>query len=68
MSYTRPKAVATLPDGTVTLLFSDIEGSTRILRAIGVKRYENALQQHRLLLRAAFETWLAQCRDGHDDE
>ena len=43
-----------LPEGTVTLLFSDIEGSTRLLRAIGVERYENALQRHRLLLRGAF--------------
>ena len=43
-----------LPTGTVTLLFSDIEGSTHMLRAIGVERYESALQQHRLLLREAF--------------
>ena len=43
-----------LPTGTVTLLFSDIEGSTPMLRAIGVERYETALQQHRLLLREAF--------------
>ena len=42
------------PTGTVTLLFSDIDGSTRLLRAIGVQRYENALAQHRLLLRDAF--------------
>jgi len=42
------------PTGTVTLLFSDIEGSTRLLRAIGVERYESAVQQHRLMLRDAF--------------
>ena len=42
------------PTGTVTLLFTDIEGSTRLLRAIGVERYESALQQHRTLLRGAF--------------
>ena len=42
------------PTGTVTLLFSDIDGSTRLLRSIGVQRYENALAQHRLLLRDAF--------------
>jgi len=35
------------PTGTVTLLFSDIEGSTRRLRSVGVQRYENALAQHR---------------------
>ena len=42
------------PTGTVTLLFSDIDGSIRLLRSIGVQRYENALAQHRLLLRDAF--------------
>ena len=43
-----------LPSGTVTFLFSDIEGSTQLLQAIGVSRYEDVLQQHRRLLRAAF--------------
>ena len=33
---------------------SDIEGSTRLLRALGVDRYEAALQAHRALLREAF--------------
>ena len=42
------------PTGTVTLLFSDIDGSTRLLRSIGVQRYEKAIAQHRLLLREAF--------------
>ena len=42
------------PTGTVTLLFSDIDGSTRLLRSIGVQRYESALAQHRSLLRDAF--------------
>ena len=42
------------PTGTVTFLFSDIDGSTRLLRSIGVQRYEKAIAQHRLLLREAF--------------
>src|SRR3954452_22877979 len=42
------------PTGTVTLLFTDIEGSTRLLAAVGVERYEHALDQHRALLRQAF--------------
>src|SRR5919198_3515224 len=42
-----------LPTGTVTLLSTDIEGSTRLLRALG-ERYEEALADHRRLLRAAF--------------
>ncbi len=42
------------PTGTVTFLFSDIEGSTRLLHAIGPLRYEDMLGQHCQLLRAAF--------------
>ena len=42
------------PSGTVTFLMSDIEGSTRLLRMLGVDRYEDALQAHRALLREAF--------------
>jgi class 3 adenylate cyclase len=42
------------PSGTVTFLMSDIEGSTRLLRTLGVDRYEAALQAHRALMREAF--------------
>ncbi|MGH3104199.1 MAG: ATP-binding protein [Gaiellaceae bacterium] len=45
--------MAELPTGTVTFLFSDIEGSTRLLHELG-DRYAGALEQHRRLLRAAF--------------
>jgi predicted ATPase/class 3 adenylate cyclase len=43
-----------LPTGTVTLLFTDIEGSTRLLQELGRERYVRALEQHRRLLREAF--------------
>jgi predicted ATPase/class 3 adenylate cyclase len=43
-----------LPTGVVTLLFSDIEGSTRLLQAVG-ERYGALLAEHQLLLRRAFE-------------
>ncbi|MEX2554636.1 MAG: adenylate/guanylate cyclase domain-containing protein [Actinomycetota bacterium] len=43
----------TLPSGTVSLLFTDIEGSTRLLHELG-DRYAEALGQHRGLLREAF--------------
>jgi hypothetical protein len=43
-----------LPSGTVTLLFTDIEGSTRILQQLG-ERYGEALLEHRRLLREAFQ-------------
>jgi len=42
------------PTGTVTFLMSDIEGSTRLVRSLGVERYEAALEEHRRLLRDAF--------------
>jgi hypothetical protein len=43
-----------LPSGTVTLLFTDIEGSTRLLNELGAEAYEEALAEHRRLLRRAF--------------
>ena len=42
-----------LPMGTVTLLFTDIAGSTHLLQQVGV-RYTNILESCRSLLRAAF--------------
>jgi class 3 adenylate cyclase len=41
-----------LPDGTVTLLFSDIEGSTALLKRLG-DGWPDVLQRQRLLLRDA---------------
>jgi predicted ATPase/class 3 adenylate cyclase len=43
------------PLGTVTLLFTDIEGSTRLLERLGRERYAEALSLHRRLARRAFE-------------
>ncbi|MEP7040552.1 MAG: adenylate/guanylate cyclase domain-containing protein [Chloroflexota bacterium] len=45
-----------LPSGTVTFLFTDIEGSTRLLHALGAEAYADALAEHRRILRAAFTT------------
>ena len=42
-----------LPSGTVTLLFTDIEGSTRLLEEVG-DGYADVLAEHRRLLRDAF--------------
>ena len=42
-----------LPEGTVTLLFSDIEGSTALPSPLGVQ-YAHALSAQRVLLREAF--------------
>jgi predicted ATPase/class 3 adenylate cyclase len=45
-----------LPIGTVSLLFTDIEGSTRLLEQVG-ERYAEMLEECRQLLRAAFQQW-----------
>src|SRR5437764_9324765 len=45
--------MAELPSGTVTLLFTDIEGSTRLLQRLG-ERYAEVLAAHHRLLREAF--------------
>ena len=43
----------TLPSGMVTFVFTDIEGSTRLLRRWG-SQYEELLERHRDILRAAW--------------
>jgi predicted ATPase/class 3 adenylate cyclase len=45
--------VSGLPTGTVTLLFTDIEGSTQLARMLG-PRYDEILAHHRHELRRAF--------------
>jgi class 3 adenylate cyclase len=47
--------MAELPGGTVTFLFTDIEGSTNLLRHLG-EGYERVLSDHRNVLRQAFES------------
>ena len=44
-----------LPSGTVTFLFTDIEGSTRRLHERGAERYAEELAEHRRVLRQAFD-------------
>jgi class 3 adenylate cyclase len=43
-----------LPSGTVTLLFTDIEGSTQLLHELGAEAFGEVLQEHRRTLREAF--------------
>jgi predicted ATPase/class 3 adenylate cyclase len=42
-----------LPSGTVTFLFTDVEGSTRLLRELGAEGYAEALAEHRRVIRDA---------------
>jgi predicted ATPase/class 3 adenylate cyclase len=41
------------PSGTVTLVFTDIEGSTRLLHELGTAAYKEALSEHRRIVREA---------------
>jgi DNA-binding SARP family transcriptional activator len=43
-----------LPEGTVTFLFTDIEGSTRLLHELGPDAYAQALAEYRRVLHEAF--------------
>jgi predicted ATPase/class 3 adenylate cyclase len=42
-----------LPTGTVTFLFSDVQGSTKLLHELGPEAYGRLLIQHRAVMRAA---------------
>ena len=44
---------ADLPRGTVTFVFTDVEGSTRLLRELGAEQYAAALDDHRRVVRDA---------------
>jgi predicted ATPase len=44
---------AELPTGTVTFLFTDVEGSTNLLHELGAEAYAAALAEHRQVVREA---------------
>lgn len=44
---------ASLPQGIVTFLFTDIEGSTRLVQDLGTPKYREVLEAHHQLVRAA---------------
>jgi class 3 adenylate cyclase len=46
--------MSSLPTGTVTFLFTDIEGSTRLIQYLG-DRYAQVLTEYRRFLRHAFQ-------------
>jgi class 3 adenylate cyclase len=55
-----------LPTGTVTFLFTDIEGSTRLLKRLGAS-YGNVLAEHRRILRAAAQDHAGEEVDNQGD-
>jgi predicted ATPase/class 3 adenylate cyclase len=44
---------ADLPGGTVTFLFTDVEGSTGLLHELGAEQYADVLAEHRRIVREA---------------
>jgi predicted ATPase/class 3 adenylate cyclase/DNA-binding CsgD family transcriptional regulator/tetratricopeptide (TPR) repeat protein len=50
-----------VPAGTATLLFADLEGSTRLLQQVGEESYKQILADYRQLLRTACAAF-----DGHE--
>ena len=47
-------AAVSQPSGQVTLVFSDIEGSTKLLEELGTSAYRKALAEHRRIVREAY--------------
>ena len=62
----RDRQVTGLPSGLVTLLFSDIEGSTRLVKALR-DRYWQILAEHRRLVRAAVAEYAGYEVDAQGD-
>jgi predicted ATPase len=46
-------AASVLPSGTVTFLFTDVEGSTKLLHELGAEAYAEVLARHHRVLREA---------------
>jgi predicted ATPase/class 3 adenylate cyclase len=57
---------SSLPAGTVTFLFTDIEGSTKLLKKLG-DQYASLLAEHRQILREIFTRWHGQDVDVQGD-
>jgi len=56
-----------LPTGTVTFLFSDIEGSTGLLKQLGDQQYADLLRTHRRIVRETFALFDGQEIDTQGD-
>jgi WD40 repeat protein/class 3 adenylate cyclase len=54
------------PSGTVTFLFTDIQGSTRLLDKLG-DQYAISLEEHHRILRAAIQKWKGTEMDTQGD-
>jgi DNA-binding NarL/FixJ family response regulator/class 3 adenylate cyclase len=59
--------MANLPHGTVTLVFTDVEGSTQLVQRLG-DRYAHVLDDHRRLFREAVDAGKGMVVDQRGDE
>ncbi len=55
LSHGQASPAQALPTGTVTFLFTDIEGSTRLLERLGTADYADVLARHQWHIRQALE-------------
>jgi class 3 adenylate cyclase len=60
------KSSSPVPGRTVTFLFTDIEGSTRLLHRLG-ETYVKVLDEHRKLMRKIFDAWQGEEVDSQGD-
>jgi class 3 adenylate cyclase len=60
------RGVSEFPSGTVTFLFTDIEGSTRLVKALR-ERYPRVLAEHQRLVRAAIAAYAGHEVDTQGD-
>jgi len=56
-----------LPEGTVTFLFTDIEGSTKLLKQLGSK-YADLISDHDKIIRDALDRWNGREVDTRGEE
>src|SRR5713226_10445187 len=49
------RAGVELPTGTATFLFTDIQGSTKLVQQLGIERWREILDTHYEILRREFE-------------
>ncbi|HLF72786.1 MAG TPA: BTAD domain-containing putative transcriptional regulator, partial [Anaerolineales bacterium] len=61
-----PRRLPAQPSGTVTFLFTDIQGSTRLLDKLG-EQYAASLADHHRILRSAIQKWHGREMDTQGD-
>jgi alpha-glucoside transport system substrate-binding protein len=66
MPAAKGRAMVELPTGTVTFLFTDIEGSTQLVKRLGPD-YDEVLEEHQRILRSRFAAYRGREIDTQGD-